>query len=77
MIQFFTTIIKHILLLITIPSIIISLESKLNIISPDNNPYFNFMYFVGGLCLGFQIYWRLMFPKVDVTVTLEQEKIEK
>jgi hypothetical protein len=77
MLHFIYTIAKHILLIITIGSIIIHLEYKLELISNNNSIYTNIMYVIGGMLLSGQTYLRLMFSKEQTVVTLERENLEK
>lgn len=69
--------IRNILIITTIYSIILAIQNKLGIINNNNSNFMNVIYILGGLMLTWELFNRLMFPKVEVNVTLEQEKIEK
>lgn len=71
------TILKNILILITITNIVITIQNKLGIINPNNNYYLNILYFVGGIMLSLQLSWKVIQDKTQVVVKLEEEKVEK
>jgi hypothetical protein len=77
MLYFIYTIIKHGAILLTICTIIIALEIKLNILNPNDQLIWRIIYFIGGLCTGIQLHIKLMSDNQNVTVTLEQENLEK
>ena len=77
MLYYIYTTIKNIVIYLSIANIILSIEYKLNIINNNNSQFINIVYFLGGVLLAWELFNRIMFPKVEVNVTIENEKIEK
>lgn len=77
MLYYIYTTIKNIVIYLSIANIILSIEYKLNIINNNNSQFMNIVYFLGGILLAWELFNRIMFPKIEVNVTVENEKFEK
>lgn len=71
------TLIKNILIITTIYTIILAIQNKLGIINNNNTTFMNVFYVLGGLLIAWELFKRIMFPQLDIKVTVEEEKIEK
>jgi len=69
--------IRNILIITTIYSIILAIQNQLGIINNNNTVFMNVVYVLGGILLSWELFNRIMFPKVEVNVTIENEKFEK